>query len=119
MPILYNRYIPDNTCYEPVHEKGRTPASLGHDKNAQRPPSPPTKGANPLDGIIGGLSGLLKNLHIQKLDSGDLLLVLILLFLFLERDDNLELVITLGLLLLFGLFGDEDADPHESPSPTT
>ncbi|MFR4559849.1 MAG: hypothetical protein ACLT5P_00595 [Flavonifractor plautii] len=41
-------------------------------------------------------------LKLDGLDTGDVLLLLILLFLFLEGDD-MELVITLGLLLLLGL----------------
>ena len=115
---MYNRYIPNSAQYEPVPNPARAAGPFRQQKDAQRPPPPPTKGANPLDGIVGGLSGLLKNVHLEKLDSGDILLVLILIFLFLERDDNLELVITLGLLLAFGLFGkdgDEDED-HSSPT---
>lgn len=54
----------------------------------------------------GGLSGLLSGLEkpelLSKFDAGDILLILIILFLFREGD-NLELVITLGLMLLFGL----------------
>lgn len=46
----------------------------------------------------GGLAQLFKGL---KLDTGDVLLLLILLFLFLDdREDNLELLITLGLMLI-------------------
>ena len=48
-----------------------------------------------------GLSGLLKSLKLDDLDTGDVLLLLILLFLFLDdREDNMELLITLGLMLL-------------------
>ena len=119
MPILYNRYIPNDSQYEPIREPHRNSGPFYPPKNAQSPPPPPTKGANPLDGIVGGLSGLLKHFHLEKLDSGDILLVLILIFLFLERDDNLELVITLGLLLVFGLFGNnENAEDQEASSPT-
>ena len=57
---------------------------------------------------LGGMNGVLKALHLEDLDSGDILLLLILLFLFLEGD-NIELVITLGLILLLGL-GDEKKD---------
>ena len=115
---MYNRYISNNARYEPIHEPPHS-GPFGRQKDAQRPPPPPTRGANPLDGVIGGLSGLLKNFYPEKLDSGDILLVLILVFLFLERDDNLELVITLGLLLIFGLFGNKDeSEPQSSPSPT-
>lgn len=112
---MYNRYIPDSTRYERISEPAQ---SFNPRKSAQRPPPPPTKGANPLEGILGGLGGLLKNVHLDKLDSGDILLVLILLFLFLEGDDNLELVITLGLLLLFGLFGKDGDEETQFSSPT-
>lgn len=116
---MYNRYIPKNTQYEQVGQPSRSSGPFHTPKNTQHPPPPPPKGANPLDGIVGGLSGLLKHIHLEKLDSGDILLVLILIFLFLERDDNLELVITLGLLLVFGLFDSSDeADDQSSPSPT-
>lgn len=48
-----------------------------------------------------GLSQLLKGLKLEELDTGDVLLLLILLFLFLDdREDNLELLITLGLMLI-------------------
>ena len=48
-----------------------------------------------------GLGGLLKGLTFEELDTGDVLLLLILLFLFLDdREENLELLITLGLLLI-------------------
>lgn len=119
---MYNRYIPSGTPYERVPEKegpaSRAPEPPSARDGARRPSTPPpSKGAGPLEGITGWLGGLLKNFHLEKLDSGDILLVLILLFLFLESDDNLELVITLGLLLLFGLFG-KDGEGEDQSSPT-
>ncbi len=57
--------------------------------------------------MTGGLGQLLdgvkKHFSLEHFDTGDILLVLIILFLYLEDGDNLELVITLGLLLLLGL----------------
>jgi hypothetical protein len=48
-----------------------------------------------------GLSSLLKSLHLEDLDTGDALLLVLLLLLFLEdREDHLELLITLGLALI-------------------
>lgn len=48
-----------------------------------------------------GPGGLLRYLKLEELDTGDALLLLILLFLFLDdREDNLELLITLGLMLI-------------------
>lgn len=110
---MYNRYIPNDTSYERIPEPESSSPHTSrqqHFRQETRRPPPPTspKGASPLEGITGKLGGLLKNFHLEELDSGDILLVLILLFLFLESDDNLELVITLGLLLLFGLFGKDE-----------
>lgn len=115
---MYNRYIPNDARYEQIRESSHTAGAFNPRKDAQRPPPPPPRG-NSLDGILGGLGGLLKNFHLEKLDSGDILLILILLFLFWEREDNLELVITLGLLLVFGLFGnDDESETQSSSSPT-
>lgn len=111
---MYNRYIPNNTQYERIPDpspSARVSGSQRPRKETQRPPPPPpSKGAFPPEGITGRLGGLLKQFHLEDLDSGDILLVLILLFLFLESDDNLELVITLALLLLFGLFSKKDEE---------
>ena len=61
-------------------------------------PSPPPTGAT---SEKKGLTGLLKGLNLEDLDTGDVLLLLILLFLFLDdRENNLELLITLGLMLI-------------------
>ena len=54
----------------------------------------------------GGLSGLLKALHLEDIDAGDVLLLLIVLYLLVEGDD-LELVIALGLTLIMGLGDDK------------
>lgn len=111
---MYNRYIPDDASYERVS---------GADSSSARPdPQRPSAfggsgGSRPSGGIADRLGGLLKNFSAGDLDSGDILLILILVFLFLESDDNLELVIALGLLLLFGLFGKES--PPEDQSPET
>lgn len=74
---MYNPYLP-LTWAEPEAQERPTPA-------------PEKK----------GLQGLLKSLKLEDLDTGDALLLLILLFLFLDdREDNLELLITLGLMLI-------------------
>lgn len=56
-------------------------------------------------GDKGGTNGILKVLRLEELDSGDILLILIILLLLVEGD-NMDLVITLGLLLLLGLADD-------------
>lgn len=99
---MYNRYL-DQSAAEVIPE-------FHHDEPPrapkQAPPTPSRKSSDLLQEVAGGLGqlvgGLFKNFSLEKLDSGDILLVLILLFLFLEGD-NLELVITLGLMLLLGL----------------
>lgn len=74
---MYNPYLPQPEPEEPVQ--------------APTPPETEKK----------GLAALLKGLKLEEIDTGDVLLLLILLFLFLDdRKDNLELLLTLGLMLL-------------------
>lgn len=49
------------------------------------------------------LSSLLKSLHLEHLDTSDILLGLIVLFLVLEDGDDLDLIITLALTILLSL----------------
>ena len=76
-------------------------------------PAEPMRPKNDLVGeVTRGLGQLLdgvkQHFSLEKFDTGDILLVLIILFLYLEDGDNLELIVTLGLLLLLGL-GDDEA----------
>lgn len=108
---MYNRYIPQDVSYTPVEKK---PPSR---PDSRRPPFrlPDFLGGKEgLSGLLGGqegsgLSGLLKSLHLEHIDSGDVLLLLIMLYLLVEGDD-LELVIALGLVLLMGLGDSEGRD---------
>ena len=93
---MYNRYI-SRDAPEPVE----VPA-------AERP------AASPLSGILDTLRALPQRLKgeggsllsgiplLEKLDSGDLLLILVLIFLFQESEDE-EWLIILALVLLMGL----------------
>lgn len=118
---MYNRYIPSGTGYVRVSEP------MPQDPPQKQPPprtNPPHEEQNshiphrdPISSLLSGLTGKKKNAGISgildafklnDLDTGDILLLLILLFLFREGDD-LELVITLGLILLLGL---GDKEPH-------
>lgn len=70
-------------------------------------PKSDDKTSSSILGEVGGsiskwLNGVFDHFSLERFDTGDILLVLIILFLFLEGD-NLELVITLGLVLLLGL----------------
>lgn len=104
---MYNRYI----------------SGQGHVPIDPPPQPEPTRksGGGLLSGLLGrlgvgagvgtgdgkqinqALSGLLKSLHLEHLDTGDILLGLIVLFLVLEDGDDLDLLITLGLTILLSL----------------
>ena len=88
---MYNRYIPNGISYTRIPEE-EAPAA---------PPPGPERPEEPGEKKAAELSGLLRGLRLEGLDTGDVLLLLILLLLFLEGDDW-ELIITLGLLLLLG-----------------
>lgn len=103
---MYNRYIPSSAQYGPIPPEERPSSHPGGERSGG------------LGGLLGGLLGdkggetggigqalssLLKSFHLEELDTGDILLALIVLFLILEDGDNLDLVITLGLMILFSL----------------
>ena len=94
---MYNRYIPNGASYTRIPEEDAPPV-----RTPPEPEQAPEAEKKAEHKAAGGLSGLLKGLKLEGLDTGDVLLLLILLFLFLEGDD-MELVTTLGLLLLLGL----------------
>ena len=98
---MYNRYIPNGASYTRVVEEDAPPTqTVPPDAPPPEPDAEAPESAKP----ASGLGKLLRGLKLDGLDTGDVLLLLILLFLFLEGDD-MELVITLGLLLLLGLAG--------------
>ncbi len=109
---MYNQYV-NGDDFIPLDDE---PETRPHQQPQARPRPQSAVQRRPVNDLVsevtGGLSkllnGVLKHFSLEKLDTGDILLVLIILFLYLEGD-NLELVITLGLLLLLGL-GDDDQD---------
>lgn len=119
---MYNRYIPNGTSYtrvevpDPPQERhkpegkpgGQTQPGTAAFSGGFRPPKFLT-GKDGLASLFSGregAGGLLKALKLDSIDKGDVLLLLIILFLLAEGDD-LELVIALGLVLLMGL-GDKE-----------
>lgn len=105
---MYNRYIPQDVSYTPVEEK---PSSRPGPRRAAFRFSDFLGGKEGISSLLGeregsGLSGLLSALRLEHIDSGDVLLLLIMLYLLVEGDD-LELVIALGLVLLMGLGGED------------
>ena len=119
---MYNRYIPEDTSYTWVGEEHKPQPSSAERSSGKNTPASGMRnsgiswGKESLSGLLNGAgslfggrggsnSGLLKALRLEELDTGDVLLLLIVLFLLVEGDD-LELVIALGLVLILGL-GDE------------
>lgn len=96
---MYNAYIPGCEPYETIPEEP-APGSKQ---------TPPQKDA----GAPGGLSGILKKLGLGKLDSGDLLLLLIL-FLLLREGDKFDSVLLLALAAIF-LLPDGSAGVEDGP----
>lgn len=124
---MYNRYIPTENRYETVGTGGGYRRySAGSAQEYRRSSRGPVEGEctvsrgsvegkGGLGSLLGGLgdglgdgigqavNSLLKTLHLENIDTGDILLALIVLFLILEDGDNLDLIITLGLMILFSL----------------
>lgn len=115
---MYNRYIRnDQGTYTRIPEEDprrpqETPPASGRpehrdsDAGAQAPPAghpPPQSDSPPPGGGTDSLTGLLRHLldqfHLNSVDTGDLLLLAILFFLFREGADD-ELLAALGLLLI-------------------
>ena len=99
---MYNRYISNGAVYTRIaSEKESTPRQAS--ARAAKPlPKAPEAAEQDGEKKSTGLAGIFKLLKLEELDTGDILLLLIMLFLFLEGDD-MELVITLGLILLLSL----------------
>ncbi len=118
---MYNRYIrndygqyeripvpeppeqePQHSGFDPSPEDawsgpppGNGPPPGERQSQSQNNPPPPDGGQSGK----GFLSGLLKKLNLQNIDTGDLLLLVLLFLLFREGEDE-ELLIALGLLLI-------------------
>lgn len=106
---MYNRYIPQEADYAPIPPPRSQPSG----------PPPPSRAKGGLSGLLGGLlrqepgeakdkvsqalSSLLGSVGLKELDTGDILLALVVLFLILEDGDDLDLLITLGLMILLNL----------------
>ena len=135
---MYNRYVPPEYLYTPVCgcEPSRTQAYPDKEKYIREEVSAQGERTNSdtffrdfigMDGdkwkTLGnlwrniksaGFKNLLSPFGLEDIDTGDILLLLIVLFL-LREGDELELAITLGLMLLLSL-GEEKKRPEESDS---
>ncbi len=106
---MYNRYIPEDMSYTPIETPSpQRPRPSGDDPRQTTFRFPELiAGKEGLSRLLGGrekggLSGLMKNVRLDRLDSGDILLLLIALYLLAEGDDP-ELAIALGLAVFLGL----------------
>jgi len=111
---MYNRYIRnDSGTYTriPQEENRHTPPKKPMDappRSESHSPPPHHEKAKPFDsgttgrttdGLTGALRHILDQLHLDHVDTGDLLLLALLFFLFREDADE-ELLVALGLLLI-------------------
>jgi hypothetical protein len=103
---VYNRYIRNESgAYERIRQPEAPPPYSPHappppepgQPQEPSPPAPPRRSSRPAE--IRFLDRILSHLHLEDIDSGDLLLLLILFLLFREQADE-ELLIALGLLLI-------------------
>ena len=98
---MYSRYLGEEFSPLPQEEtqfrSDSGPAAQAQKKEPERV----------ISGISDLLGGILRQFKPGEPDTGDILLTLIILFLFLEGD-NWDIVITLGLMLLLGLGGDQE-----------
>ena len=99
---MYNRYIRnDNGVYDRVPQQEAAPPPRPEPRT--QPPPPPT-GPEPAPPPPPAperqfLNRLLAKLHLGDMDAGDLLLLLILFFLFYQKADE-EVLIAIGQLLI-------------------
>lgn len=105
---MYNRYVRnDQGAYTRIpQEEKRTAPPPPPDQQTRRetppphpPPPQPPPGGHPADGLTAFLRHLLDQFHLDRVDTGDLLLLGLLFFLFKEDADE-ELLVALGLLLI-------------------
>ena len=98
---MYNRYIPQEEDYIPVAEPAPPPPKA-EKTGGQSAPGASLLSALGLGNLFSGAEGLVSRLLPDSVDAGDILLLLIVLYLLAEGDD-LDLVIALGLTLVLGL----------------
>lgn len=104
---MYNRYIRnDRGTYTRIPQEDPSSSPQESYKATSEPPRtdfhPPKHSQEErrwTDGLTGFLRHILDQLHLDHVDTGDLLLLILLFFLFREDADE-ELLVALGLLLI-------------------
>lgn len=96
---MYNRYIRnDDGGFTRQSHTEQNPPPKPQPPPVEPSPEKPPKSPPPAQ-PLGFLSGILDRLHLGDIDTGDLLLLLLLFHLFREGGDE-ELLIAVGLLLI-------------------
>lgn len=98
---MYNRYIPEDASYVPAGRQDRSERPWSRPNPESRSRQIPFRIPDLLTGKEG-ITDLWKSFHLDRFDSGDILLLLIALYLFIEGED-LETAIALGLVVFLGL----------------
>ncbi|RKI70602.1 hypothetical protein D7V91_03105 [bacterium 1xD42-67] len=98
---MYNRYIPEDASYVPAGRQDRSERPWSRPDPESRSRQIPFHIPDLLTGKEG-ITDLWKSFHLDRFDSGDILLLLIALYLFVEGED-LETAIALGLVVFLGL----------------
>ena len=108
---MYNRYIRNDhgeymrvpeapPPHDSPHTSDHSSSPQKHNENpASAPPLPKREKERSSDGLTNLLQHHLDRLHLDHVDTGDLMLLALLFFLFHEKADE-ELLIALGLLLI-------------------
>ena len=105
---MYNRYVRnDEGVYRRIpvvqdHAPVHPPPQNDRKQESHHTQGQAASGGSPLGGLLGKdglLSGVLGKFKLDEIDTGDLLLLLILFLLFRDGEDD-ELLIALGLLLI-------------------
>lgn len=128
---MYSRYLPPEEAFSPLPPEEGTPPPPPAQGQAAAPPPPrstPSSAPQSLKGpageLLGGLTQELNKLlggvfrfSLEDLDTGDILLFLIVLLLFVEGDD-VDLAIALGLTLLLSLGEQNGSSPPADTAPS-
>ena len=97
---MYNRYIRnDSGTYSRIPQEEPQLSPGNRQETPPKPPPPPPPGGEHKDGLSAFLRHFLDQFHLDHVDTGDLLLLGLLFFLFREDADE-ELLVALGLLLI-------------------
>ena len=97
---MYNRYIRnDSGTYSRIPQEEPQLSPGTRQETPPKPPPPPPPGGEHKDGLTAFLRHFLDQFHLDHVDTGDLLLLGLLFFLFREDADE-ELLVALGLLLI-------------------